>query len=264
MPERVARRKPCEDFERFEPLFRQCQAEIQGGGRRLLGFKNPSQISAGRFFVLSGLLVYVDSMGERSVDAIKKTNARLRCIFENGTESDLLLQSLASNLYKNGRRVTEPHGKTLQAMGILPETPMASVYILRSLSTDPQLAHLPHLHKIGSTRLPVEQRVTGAETSTTFLGAPVKIVAEYMVPAGIEKSVESLLHRIFADVRLDVSVLRGGESEKAAREWFAVPLPLIDEAVKLIESQAITDYEYDAEIGAFVLRGRPRNTISRV
>lgn len=254
MPEQIARRRPAADFEKFEPLFKQCHADLRSGARRLLQFKNPSEIEVGKMFVLNGVLLYVAEMGQRELDKIRKANARTRCIFENGTESNLLMQSLASNLYKDGRRVTEPNEVTLERMGLTPETPMAVVYVLRSLSNDPQVQGLSHLHKIGSTKQSIEARTSGAHKETTFLNAPVEVVAEYEVPAGVEQKVERLLHRLFADVRLDIWFEQGGATIAEANEWFAVPLKVIDEAVGLIESDAIKDYEYDVESQAITLR----------
>lgn len=105
MPDYVAQRKPCRDFSRFEPLFVACHADLQSGKRILRPFVNEQQIETGEFFILRGVMVYVAGMGEKEKKN-QKINARLRCIFENGTEGDLLLRSLARNLYKDGRRIT--------------------------------------------------------------------------------------------------------------------------------------------------------------
>jgi len=247
MPADVARRQPCEDFESFRDLFAECHAELRSGARKLLPFKNPSQIEPGRFFVQAGVLLYVAAVGERTHDEIKKANARTRCIFENGTESNLLLQSLASNLYKGGKRVTVPDATVFAEMGLRPDTPMASVYVLRSLSEDPQVKALPELHKIGSTSSTAEDRVARAATNTTFLGAPVEIVEEYRMPRGVERRFEAILHRLFASARVDVWFERQGYATTEANEWFAVPFRVIEEAVGLIESDAIVNYEYDPE-----------------
>ena len=254
MPTDVARREPCEDFESFRPLFVACHAELRSGARKLLPFRNPSQIKPGRFFVQAGVLLYVAAVGERTHDEIKKANARTRCIFENGTESNLLLQSLASNLYKGGNRVTVSDATVSAEMGLLPDTPMASVYILRSLSEDPQVKVLPELHKIGSTSSTAEDRVASAASDTTFLGAPVEIVEEYRVPRGVEHQFESILHRMFAAARMDVWFERNGYVTAEASEWFAVPFRVIEDAVRLIESDAIVNYEYDTEHHRLQLR----------
>jgi hypothetical protein len=131
---------------------------------------------------------------------------------------------------------------------------MASIYVLRSLSDDPQVQNLAHLYKIGSTKQTVEARLGGASKHTTFLNAPVEVVAEYSVPAGVEHKVERLLHRLFSSVRLDVWFEQRGVTVTEANEWFVVPLKAIDEAVSLIETEAIKDYEYDADIQAMKLR----------
>lgn len=247
MPADVAQRQPCEDFESFRHLFAECHADLRSGARKLLPFKNPSQIEQGRFFVQAGVLLYVAAVGERSHDEIRKVNARTRCIFDNGTESQLLLQSLASNLYKDGKRVTVPDAMVFAEMGLRPGTPMASVYVLRSLSEDPQLKALPELHKIGSTSSTAEDRVARATLDTTFLGAPVEIVEEYRMPRGAERRFEAMLHRMFASARVDAWFERHGYATTAANEWFAVPFGVIEEAVGLIESDAIVNYEYDTE-----------------
>lgn len=105
MPDYIGSRKQCEDFENFEPLLKACQADLKQGKRKIKDFKNEQQIGVGYFFVLNGILLYVAEVEERKLDKSGKMNARLRCIFENGTESDMLLRSLSAELYKNGKRI---------------------------------------------------------------------------------------------------------------------------------------------------------------
>lgn len=246
-PERIARRTPCADFDKFEPMFAECHADLRTGVRRLLPFKNPQQITQGSFFVLNGVLVYVAHIGERRQDATGDSNARMRCIFENGTESDLLLRSLASQLYQDGKMVTEPELVAATPIELDPDTPMGIVYVLRSLSEDPQIKAIPHLHKIGCTIKTTQQRTRDAVKETTYLMSPVELVTDYKVPAGVERKIEALLHRLFATARLDVSFELGGETMTEAHEWFSVPLTVIDEAITLIEASTITSFEYDPE-----------------
>lgn len=250
-----ARRGPCEDFEEFAPLFKAVHADLRSGDRKLRPFQSPKYIQRGYFFVVGGVLAYVADESERHNDSGGRANARLRVIYENGTESPILLQSFATALYKvNGKRVSESDEMTADRMGLSPATPMASVYVLRSLSQDPQLAEFPALHKIGSTSSTAVERTGRAQAETTFLGAPVEIVEEYRVPRGVEKKVEHLLHRLFAPARIDAWFERNGKTVAEANEWFAVPFSLIDEAVGLIENEAIVNYEYDAETQSLRLR----------
>lgn len=245
-PERMARRKPAPDFDNYKQLFVDCHADLRNGTRTLLPFRNPQQITEGSFFVLSGVLVFVAHIGERRQDATGDTNARTRCIFENGTESDLLLRSLASQLYQDGKRVTDPEALPSR-MELEPDTPMGIVYVLRSRSEDPQVRSIPHLHKIGCTVRTTEQRTRDAVKEATYLMKPIEIIAEYQIPAGVEAKVEALLHRLFAAVRLDVAFEREGNAKAEPQEWFSVPLSVIDDAIRLIESEAITNYEYDPD-----------------
>lgn len=254
MPDTIARRIPAEDFENFRQRFIDCHADLRAGRRRLVPFKNPLEIKPGRFFIQAGVMLYVTEVGELTRNEIKKANARTRCIFENGTESRLLLQSLASNLYKGGKRVTVPDDETLAEMGLQPNTPMASVYVLRSLSDDPQVTELPGLHKIGSTSSTAAERTVRAVSETTFLGAPVEIVEEYRVPRGVEGKIERMLHRLFAPARIDAWFERGGVTVAEAEEWFAVPFRTIDEAIGLIENESIVNYMYDPASGELRLK----------
>jgi hypothetical protein len=253
MPDEISRRKPAEDFDEFRPLFTQCQADLKSGDRKLIPFRNEQQITAGRFYVLRGVLLYVAEVGERSRES-GKTNARLRLIFANETESDMLLRSLAAELYKDGRRVTEPNsGAEDFVMTLDSETPIASVYVLKSLSDDPQVQSFANLHKIGSTRQDVETRVKGASKEATFLGAPVEIVQVYEVPQGVEGKIETMLHEIFAASRLDIWFEKGQLTGEEATEWFDVPMKAIDEAIDLIDAGTIADFEWDPSSASFRL-----------
>lgn len=252
-PDEIAQRRRCEDFDLFEPLFKTCQQELRAGSRKLVPFKNEQGIGEGTFYVLRGVLAYVATEGERRKEH-GRVNARLRCIFENGTEADLLLRSLASQLYRFGRGVTEPQETTGKVVIDNLGGELGHVYVLRSLSEDPQVRAIPDLHKIGYTVRDPKARVSGAESSTTFLGAAVEEARTYEMPKAVGRTVEGLLHTFFSAARLDIWFERGGVTEAEAREWFSVPIAVIDEAIDLINSRGIQNYEYDADRRQIVLR----------
>lgn len=253
-PDKIAKRRPCEDFERFRPLFERCQEELRTGARKLATFRNEQEITERTFYVLRGVLVYVAEQGEEQVTGGRR-NPRLRCIFENATEADLLLRSLASQLYRFGKQVTDPQEKTVADVEErLGASPVGRVYVLRSLSDDPQLAAFSDLHKIGSTTQETKSRLAGAESHATFLGAGVEEVVSFEMPVAISQKVESLLHRFFGAVRLDAWFERDGVAVADVREWFDVPLAAVEQAVELIASDGIQNYEYDPEIRGIVLR----------
>jgi len=245
-PDYIAQRKPCRDFSRFEPLFKRCHADLQEDKRILRPFVNEQQIQAGEFFILSGVMVYVAEVGEKEKKK-QKVNARLRCIFENGTEGDLLLRSLARNLYKDGRRITEHEDRLMDDLNNISDEDAQTgyIYVLKSLSTNPDIASIQDIYKIGFSTVPVEERTKNAEDDPTFLMAPVHIVESFECFNLNPQKLELLLHKFFGKVCLEVDVFDKVGKRHTPREWFIAPLSVIEEALELIISGEIIDYEYD-------------------
>lgn len=245
--ESVARRKRASDFDSFEHLFVAKHAELREGTVSRAPFRGVQSIAQGRFFVLNGMLLFVAEVGETQtmiVGGKAEQKQRLRVIFENGTESSLYRQSLSIRLHEqSGEAVVYP-GTDL---GEILDTDIDSghIYVLQSLSTDPLITNLPDLHKIGFSTTSVEQRVKGASSSPTYLMAPVKIVADYRVYNVKASALESLLHRVFAEARLDLTQVDPAGRDYDPSEWFVVPRDAINQAVAMIMSGEITDYEYD-------------------
>lgn len=115
--EEIASRKPCDDFATFRPLFERVQEEIKSGVRTTLpfnkdiGFNTDAKVRTGDYFILGGQFVHVAEMDEQYRTPEGAPQARLRLIYGNGTESNLLIRSLQAALYKDpaGRRVTPPN-----------------------------------------------------------------------------------------------------------------------------------------------------------
>ena len=241
-PDRVAQGRPCEDFEEFEQRFIDCHADLRAGRRSLVPFRNPSNIREGGLYVQRGMLVLVAEVVSVEQRPQGK-NGRLRCIYENGTESDPLLQSLARTLYDEGKIVTEPNDSYTEAFPTPEHIATGHVYVARSCSSDPQLARFSNLHKIGYTTNSVASRISGAENDPTFLHAPADLVDSYEMPAEYAKLIETLLHQFFSDVRLDVWFDAG----PSANEWFDAPADAVAEAIDLIQSGQLGNYRYDPE-----------------
>jgi hypothetical protein len=247
MPEYVASRKPCLDFSQFEALFIQCHADLKMGDRKLLPFRNEQQIEKGAFFVLKGMMLYVAELGKKELEN-GKTNARLRCIFENGTESDMLLRSLAAELYKDGRRITEHKDKVLEEL-LISEDDKATgfLYVLKSLSQDPAISTIPNLYKIGFSTTAVEDRIKNAAKEPTYLMAPVKVISSYACYNFKPQKLELLLHRFFGKACLELDVFDEEGHRFTPREWFIAPLNVIEETIHLILDGRVTDFHYDPE-----------------
>jgi hypothetical protein len=250
MPNNIAKRKPCEDFQRFEPLFKQCQAELQSGKRELRKFTGEQQISTGHFFVLHGVMVYVAAVGDRQRNK-GKVNARLHCVFENGTESDMLLRSLATELYKdeNGRRVLNLDEDLFNLVEQVTEQdqPTGILYVLRSLNDNPKIKALDNLYKIGYSSQPVKQRIQNAAQEPTYLMADVEVVTEYQTYNLNPQKLELLLHTFFAEACLDFDVFDKNGKRHTPREWFIAPLSTIETAIQLLINGEIVNYQYDIQ-----------------
>ncbi|WP_454729444.1 GIY-YIG nuclease family protein [Cellulosimicrobium protaetiae] len=251
----AARRERASGFEQFEPLFKQKHAELRGGTSRLLPYPGMAHIVPGAFFVLNGVMLLVAEVGEteyKKTTVRENKRERLRCIFENGTESSMYRQSLAIRLSdENGQIVVQSETPEI----LTDDEASGYIYVLRSLSDDPQIAGIKDLHKIGFTRGTVEARIKNAEKSPTYLMAPVKIVASYRTYNLKASALENLLHRVFADVRLELTQADHKGRAYDPSEWFVVPRTVIDQAIDLIMSGDIVGYVYDNDAGKLVTSG---------
>lgn len=254
--EEIADRTPCADFERFQPLFAQVERELKTGARQTLRFGRDASIVVGNFFILSGQLVYVADMGDQYRTPNKETNARMRVIFANGTESDLLLRSLQRALYKDetGRRLTNPEMGPL--FGDAPEPDdieSGTIYVLRSRSSHPFVTeHRELIHKIGVTGGKVETRIAGADKDATYLLADVEVVATYKLHNLNRTRLENIFHRLFGAAQLDLTIEDRFGNPVKPREWFLVPLHVIDEAVQRIRDGSITGVTYDPKTARLI------------
>jgi hypothetical protein len=254
--EDIANRQRCEDFETFQPLFEKVQRELDAGQRETRPFELKAEIQKGRFFIVEGQKAYVAEMGEETLTDQGRTDARLRVIFDNGTESRMLMRSLqrALNKDESGRRITESVAGPLFADA--PEegdSTTGTIYVLRSKSDHPMVSENRDLvHKIGVTTLGVEKRIAGAHLQPTFLMAPVEVVATYELYNINQTRLENLIHRIFGTAQLDIEIPDRFGRPVTPREWFLVPLFVIDEAVQKIKDGTITKFRYDPEKASLV------------
>jgi hypothetical protein len=254
--EEIANRQACEDFETFKPVFDQIQKELDTGLRETRKFVKDAgflkaDIEKGQFFILGGQTVYVADVGEITKAPNGETDARLRLIYSNGTESNLLRRSLQRALYKDGagRRISDPTAGPLFADQTDDgDEASGTIYVLRSKSQHPEVVkNRDVLHKIGVTSGKVERRIANAKTDPTFLMADVEVVAIYELFNINRSKLENLIHRIFDAARLDIEIKDRFGKPVVPREWFLVPLFVIDEAVEKIKDGTISNHIYDPQ-----------------
>lgn len=250
-PDEIATRKPCEEFGRFAPAFEAIQRDLTIGSRKTIPFKGQDDqaIATGEWFILDGQKVFVASASEPFMQEYGEKDRRLRVIYDNGQESDLLMRSLRRALNKDeaSRRILDAEaGPLFSDRADAQDVEVGRIYVVRSRSDNPFVVeHRQTLHKIGVTGGSVTKRIVNARKDPTFLLAEVDIVAEYKLSNVDRTKVENLLHRFFNKARMDVSLRdRFGEAVEP-REWFLVPLPEINRAVKLLMSGDITRCHYD-------------------
>lgn len=247
--EEIANREKCADFDRFQPLFSTVDSELKSGVRQTHRFGKDTSVAVGDFFILGGQMVYVAEKGDTFPAPNGETDARLRVIYSNGTESNLLLRSLQRALYKDdaGRRLTKPDSEPL--FGDLKDEDdieSGTIYVLRSKSDHPVVAKNRNIvHKIGMTRGEVSQRVSNVELDPTYLMAPVEIVATYQLFNVSRAKLEKVIHRVFGRARLEIEIKDRFGKPVMPREWFLVPLFVVDEAVKRIRDGTILKYVYN-------------------
>lgn len=251
--EEIAQRTPCQDFKQFKPIFKKVQQELETGARETLKYRDDATVNQGDFFILDGQKLIVADLGEPFISDYGKPDRRLRVIYDNGTESNLLLRSLqrALNKDKTSRRITNPDFSSLPLFAQTEaedDITTGYIYVLRSKSDDPFIVQNYELvHKIGVTVGDVKKRIANAEKDPTYLLAEVEIVATFKLANINPKKLEALLHKFFDNVRLQVELGDRFGIPVQPREWFLVPLEVIEEAIEKIKAGTIDQFRYDPE-----------------
>ncbi len=252
----VADRTPCKDFKKFQPLFEQAERDVKSGARTALRFGRDASIQLHDFFILEGQFAYVAEIGETIRMATGHEDARLRVIYGNGTESNLLMRSLQKALWRDetGRRLSAVDAGPLFAdTHDAEDVETGTIYVLRSMSTHPYVTqHRELIHKIGVTGGKVETRISGAEKDATYLLAGVEVVATYKLHNINRVRMENLFHKIFSAAQIDISIDDRFGNPVKPREWFLVPLHVIDEAVQRFKDGTIADVIYDTATATFI------------
>ena len=254
----VGKRFKCKDFSKYEHLFKEVQDDLALGKRKLVNF-NYDNLRKEEFYVHNGILLFL-----KDVDFTKKTqkfksgvhnrpDGRTVIIFENGTESNMMFQSLYKSLHTNGKMVTQNVDKVIEEFtetfsGITNEDKETGhIYVLTSQSEKEDIASLENLYKIGYSSTSVQERIKNAENELTYLMAPVKIESSWMCYNMNAQKFEQLIHRFFGHTCLEIDVFDNNGIRHTPREWFIAPLKAIEQAITLILSGDIVNYRYDKE-----------------
>jgi hypothetical protein len=249
--EEIAQRTPCPDFDEFKPIFDKVQRQLESGERQTLKYQDNAAVNQGDLFILDGQKVIVAEMGEPFVSDYGRQDRRLRVVYDNTTESDLLLRSLqrALNKDKTSRRITNPDfGPLFSHIEAEDDLPAGYIYVLRSKSDDPFIAkNRSVIHKIGVTGGDVKSRIANAKKDSTYLLADVEVVATFKLANINRKKLEALLHKVFASAQLELELQDRFGTPVKPREWFLVPLEVIEEVIEKIQAGTIDQFRYDPQ-----------------
>ncbi len=258
----VAQRQAMSEnvFKKYEAMFQQVHAELKAGKRKFLNFENiEKNLLIGNYYLLDGIMLYLESAELESEVRNLKSGDRLRVdgrtvtIFENGTMSNMLFRSLGKSIQKSGKLITQTDESIqydfVQKANIVSEEDLQSgwIYVLKSKSKNPKISELNDLYKIGFSETNVPDRIKNASKEATFLFADVEIVATYHCYNMNTRNFENLIHRFFAESCLNVDLENEQGQRITPREWFVVPLKIIDDAINLLISGNIINYKYDKD-----------------
>ena len=259
--EEIANRTVCEDFEKFKPYFERVKRELKAGIRHTLPVQKMDEIKLtkiqqGEYFIVQGQIAYVAEIGAAFRTQYDRLDGRMRVVYDNGTESNLLMRSFQRALHRDeaGRLITNPDtGPLFAEEPADDDLASGTIYVLRSKSNHPLVAaHKDVLHKIGVTGGKIETRIATASLAPTFLMAEVEVVATYELYNISRIKLENLIHRVFDPAQLDIELKDRFGNPVKPREWFLVPLFVVNEVVERIKDGTITNVVYDPKSASLV------------
>ena len=253
-PDYLARRKICDKFDEYEDMFLCLHQDLEVRKRKLLKI-HLEDIKEGKFYVLNGVVLFLESIDANykvsDFDSGERTrlDGRTCCIFDNGTQSSMLLRSLAKALQLDGFSISEVIEDSQTNIEITPsDESNGFIYILKSKSQEYDIVSKPNLHKIGYSTGDVTSRVKQARNDPTYLMSDVAIVSVFRCFNMSTQKLENTIHAFFDEVRLEIEISDQNGKIYKPKEWFDVPLNIIEEAVAIIVSDGFTDHYYDIDI----------------
>lgn len=256
----IGDRFECKDFENFEPIFFKIR-QLMHQGKYRIQKENPTQyVRKHAVLVLMDMLCYVADIEEDKNRQNTNFKDRVRLIFANGTESNMLARSLATALSKHKQNsyhvlITDqewadqhPTEQTDLYHQINDKSRTGVIYIAKLKTPKQELVNYQHLYKIGFSINTGQERIKNCLKDETFLYSEVEILAEYEAHNANAQKIEYLLHSFFANQKLNIKLLSANGKYYSPNEWFNVPLSEIDTALNLILTGEISQYWFNPYI----------------
>ncbi|MBO4793673.1 MAG: GIY-YIG nuclease family protein [Deltaproteobacteria bacterium] len=259
-PDEIAQRKPCADFYNYQRFFEDLQGLLKTNAVMVKSSIKESEVVPGHAFIVRGMICYVDTILKSGLSTTDgRDNPRLRVIFDNGTETNLLRYSLVKALS------SDPHSKYIDMdLNMLSDgsvtitqkdRPTGFIYVLGTDSKAPELAPLraaKKLVKIGYSTQPVEKRIANAEKTATYLFAPVRVLGIISCFNLNPHKFEQLIHAFLSDQRLNVTLKDASGQSYHPEEWFTVDAQTALEICRRILDGSIVYYRMDNVSGKIV------------
>lgn len=260
-PDYIAHRKVCKDFDLYEEAFQQIHDDLEHGRRHLVEFKE-GDLREGCYYVLRGVVLYLEQnlavkqKMEYKSGAKVRREGRTRCIFDNGTESSMLYRSLGKALKLDGFCISDLIEQKEDSVSIdASDIQNGYIYVLRSLSRAPQIRSIRNLYKIGYCSGDVTTRIKNAIHEPTYLMNDVEVVLTVRCYNLDVPYLEASIHSFFSNVNVYFEVRDEKGIMHYPKEWFTVPLNIIEEAIPLIVDKKIDRYRYDKNLQMIIQKG---------
>ena len=260
-PDYIAHRKVCKDFDLYEKAFQRIHDDLEHGRRRLVEFKE-GDLHEGCYYVLRGVVRYLEQnlavkqKIEYKSGAKVRREGRTRCIFDNGTESSMLYRSLGKALKLDGFCISDLIEQNESSISIdSTDVQNGYIYVLRSLSRAPQIRSIRNLYKIGYCSGDVTTRIKNAIHEPTYLMNDVEVVLTVRCYNLDVPYLEASIHSFFSNVNVYFEVRDDEGIMHYPKEWFTVPLNIIEEAIPLIVDKKIDSYRYDNNMQMIIQKG---------
>lgn len=260
-PDYIAHRKVCKDFDLYEEAFQRIHDDLEHGRRRLVEFKE-GDLHEGCYYVLRGVVLYLEQNLAVKQEIEYKSGAkvrregRTRCIFDNGTESSMLYRSLGKALKLDGFCISDLIEQNENSVSIdSSDVQNGYIYVLRSLSRAPQIRSIRNLYKIGYCSGDVTTRIKNAVHEPTYLMNDVEVVLTVRCYNLDVPYLEASIHSFFSNVNVCFEVRDNEGIMHYPKEWFTVPLNIIEEAIPFIVDKKIDSYRYDKNLQMIIRKG---------
>ena len=260
-PDYIAHRKVCKNFDLYEEAFQRIHNDLENGRRRLVEFKE-GDLHEGCYYVLRGVVLYLEQnlavkqKIEYKSGAKVRREGRTRCIFDNGTESSMLYRSLGKALKLDGFCISDLIDQNESSVSIdSTDVQNGYIYVLRSLSRAPQIRSIRNLYKIGYCSGDVTTRIKNAVHEPTYLMNDVEVVLTVRCYNLDVPYLEASIHSFFSNVNVYFEVRDDEGIMHYPKEWFTVPLNIIEETIPLIVDKKIGSYRYDKNLQMIIQKG---------